>query len=205
MAKIVAISGPSSSGKSELFEALESKLLKSGVIFMPDIFKTTWQELVDNGLLYEEEDINKDTEILCCFVQRVIDKYKGYIDSNKILNDDSLVIIDGCWLDLSIYSTINFWYNHTIKEVQEKLLSQIAEYDSNIDKIYITSYDEVLNTTEKYHSRYKRYNQKYNRPLEIQYYKMANNFKNAFSLPAYYAEELADLVIEDLRNSGYLD
>lgn len=202
MAKFIAVSGPSASGKSSLFEELKFHQEISNVVFIPDIFKTVWDGLVAQGLFFEFEEVNKDAEFLCIFIQRMIDYYRDNIEHYK--DTDKVVILDSCWVDLAIYSSLNMWYNHILKDVQESLLKQLTVYDDNLDRIYITSYDETKKQVEKYRSPFKRYNIKYNRPLEIQYYHMASNFKNAVALPTTDLSEAALFILDDLIELGYL-
>lgn len=202
MAKFVAISGPSSSGKTSIVNELSLRLNLSNVIFVPDVFETVWNNLVSEGHFSEYEEINKDPEFLCIYIQRVIDHYKKSIEEYECT--DKLVILDSSWVDISIYSIINMWYIHIIKTVQEDLLRQLSAYDKSIDKVYITLNDETKQEKVRYRSPFKRYNIKYNHPLELQYYELSSNLKHSEMLPSSNVTECATFIIEDLRNLGYL-
>lgn len=202
MAKFVAISGASASGKTSLVDELSQYPELSKAVFLPDVFETVWNDLVDGGHFSEYDEINKDPEFLCVYIQRVIDQYKSSIEEYKY--QDKLVIMDSSWVDISIYSIVNMWYVHILKELQESLLKQLASYPIEIDKIYITVNDDTKLKKEKYRSPFRRYNIKYNRPLEIQYYELYSNLKHAETLPSSDTTECAMFIIEDLKESGYL-
>lgn len=202
MAKFIAISGPSASGKTSLINELSLRLDMSNVVVLPDVFETVWNDLVAKGYFSEYDEINRDPEFLCVYVQRVIDYYKNSIERYK--SSDKLILMDSSWIDISIYSVINMWYIHILKEVQENLLRQLSVYDSSLDKVYLTVNDDSKQTNLKYRSPFKRYNIKYNRPLEIQYYELSSNFNHTEVLPSSDTTECATFIIEDLRKLGYL-
>lgn len=205
MANIIAISGASATGKSSLVDELSTYKELSNVIFSPDIFSTVWDDLVYRGLFSEYEDVSRDTEFLCIFIQRVINYYRDTIkEYSDQKYEDKTIIIDSCWIDVAIYSILNMWYTHVVKEVQEGLLSQITLYDDSLSRIYITKYDASKSKIEKYRLPFKRYNVKYNRPLELQYYKLATHFKNAYELPYSDNTDSALFIIKDLQNLGYI-
>lgn len=202
MARFVAISGASATGKTSLIDELSQYPELSKAVFLPDIFSTVWYDLVDRGLFSEHEDVSRDTEFLCIFIQRIINYYKSCIEEYQ--DQDVLVIIDSCWVDISIYSILNMWCSHVVKDVQEGLLRQLSDYDESISRIYITQYDENKRKIEKYRLPYKRYNVKYNRPLELQYYKLASHFRDAVALTSSNNTDSALFIIEDLQKLGYL-
>lgn len=202
MAKFIAISGPSASGKTSLINELSLRLDMSNVVVLPDVFETVWNDLVAKGYFSEYDEINRDPEFLCVYVQRVIDYYKNSIEMYK--SSDKLILMDSSWIDISIYSVINMWYIHILKEVQENLLHQLSVYDRSLDKVYLTVNDDSKQTNLKYRSPFKRYNIKYNRPLEIQYYELSSNLNHTEVLPSSDVTECATFIIEDLRKLGYL-
>lgn len=202
MAKFIAISGPSASGKTSLINELSLRLDMSNVVVLPDVFETVWNDLVAKGYFSEYDEINRDPEFLCVYLQRVIDYYKNSIEMYK--SSDKLILMDSSWIDISIYSVINMWYIHILKEVQENLLHQLSVYDRSLDKVYLTVNDDSKQTNLKYRSPFKRYNIKYNRPLEIQYYELSSNFNHTEVLPSSDTTECATFIIEDLRKLGYL-
>lgn len=202
MAKFIAISGPSASGKTSLINELSLRLDMSNVVVLPDVFETVWNDLVAKGYFSEYDEINRDPEFLCVYLQRVIDYYKNSIEMYK--SSDKLILMDSSWIDISIYSVINMWYIHILKEVQENLLHQLSVYDRSLDKVYLTVNDDSKQTNLKYRSPFKRYNIKYNRPLEIQYYELSSNLNHTEVLPSSDVTECATFIIEDLRKLGYL-
>ena len=132
----------------------------------------------------------------------MIDYYEELLDSYK--NSKNLIVLDGCWLDIFIYSVINMWYSRDIKELQESIMSKLLDFCDSISKIYITNYDDSKQEKLTNSLGLKMSNMKLNRPLEIQYYRFASNFKNAVSLPSSDISECSMFILEDLKNSGYL-
>lgn len=200
---IIAISGPSATGKTSLFEALKRSPFLEDAIFLPDLYEAVWNNLLDSGYFKDFTEISRDSEFLCLYLIRLTNYYNEMIEEYK--NSDKLVILDSCWLDVSIYAIINMWHAHLIKEVQETVLKNLLVYDDEISRIYLTSNDEsVINNTPKYHSPFKKYNVKVNRPLELQYYELYSNFKNVEKLPSSDVEKEVEFILSDLENLGYI-
>ncbi len=202
MAKFIAISGPSSTGKTTLVNSLSTHRELSNAVFSPDLYDTVWTNLVDQGLFSEWKEINTDSEYLCLYVIRLIDYYENYIKSYE--DTDKLVILDGCWLDLAIYAIINIWYTRIIKEVQEEILHRLNRFDKHLSRIYFTSFDESKQLKQRYRMQYRMANMKLNRPLEIQFYELYKNFRNAVTLPSSDISESSLFIIDDLSKLGYL-
>lgn len=202
MATFISISGPSSTGKTTLVDSLSTHRELSNAVFSPDLYSAVWTDLVDKGFFSEWKEINTDSEYLCLYVIRLIDYYENYIKSYE--NTDKLVILDGCWLDLAIYAIINLWYTRVIKEVQEEILHKLNKFDEHLSRIYFTSFDESKQIKQKYRMQYRMANMKLNRPLEIQFYELYKNFKNAVNLPSSDISESSLFIINDLSKLGYL-
>lgn len=202
MATFISISGPSSTGKTTLVDSLSTHRELSNAVFSPDLYSAVWTDLVDQGFFSEWKEINTDSEYLCLYVIRLIDYYENYIKSYE--NTDKLVILDGCWLDLAIYAIINLWYTRVIKEVQEEILHKLNKFDDHLSRIYFTSFDESKQIKQKYRMQYRMANMKLNRPLEIQFYELYKNFKNAVNLPSSDISESSLFIINDLSKLGYL-
>ena len=202
MATFISISGPSSTGKTTLVDSLSTHRELSNAVFSPDLYSAVWTNLVDQGFFSEWKEINTDSEYLCLYVIRLIDYYENYIKSYE--NTDKLVILDGCWLDLAIYAIINLWYTRVIKEVQEEILHKLNKFDDHLSRIYFTSFDESKQIKQKYRMQYRMANMKLNRPLEIQFYELYKNFKNAVNLPSSDISESSLFIINDLSKLGYL-
>lgn len=202
MATFISISGPSSTGKTTLVNSLSTYRELSNAVFSPDLYSAVWTDLVDQGFFSEWKEINTDSEYLCLYVIRLIDYYENYIKSYE--NTDKLVILDGCWLDLAIYAIINIWYTRVIKEVQEEILHKLNKFDEHLSRIYFTSFDESKQIKQKYRMQYRMANMKLNRPLEIQFYELYKNFKNAVNLPSSDISESSLFIIDDLSKLGYL-
>lgn len=202
MANFVSISGPSTTGKTSLMNSLSTYSELSSVVFSPDMHDVVWSNLVDGGYFTDFTEILKDTDYLCTYILRLIDYYNNYIDSYK--DSDCLVILDGCWLDLSIYSILNMWYTRGVKSVQEDILEKVSVYNKNISRIYITEANDSQYPLSKYHIRGKMSTFRTNRPLEIQYYELAKNFKNSESLPSTDVSDCSLFIINDLKKLGYV-
>lgn len=202
MATFISISGPSSTGKTTLVDSLSTHRELSNAVFSPDLYSAVWTDLVDQGFFSEWKEINTDSEYLCLYIIRLIDYYENYIKSYE--NTDKLVILDGCWLDLAIYAIINLWYTRVIKEVQEEILHKLNKFDDHLSRIYFTSFDESKQIKQKYRMQYRMANMKLNRPLEIQFYELYKNFKNAVNLPSSDISESSLFIINDLSKLGYL-
>jgi len=202
VAKFISISGPSTTGKTSLIDSLSTYSNLKNVVFSPDIHDVVWKELVDLGYFTEFKEISTDSEYLCTYIIRLIEYYNKYIDSFK--DKDVLVILDGCWLDISIYSILNMWYNRIIKSVQDSILESISKYDERISKIYITKADDVNYPISKYRLRGKITTFRENRPLELKYYELARHFKNAVSLPSSDISDSSLFILRDLKELGHL-
>lgn len=202
MSKFVAISGPSLTGKSALSDELSTYKELSQAIFVPDIHESVWNQLVAEGAFSSYSEINKDSEYLCLYIMRLIEYYNSIV--SKYEGTDHLVILDGCWLDLLVYSMINLWYNRAIKSVQESILLQISKFDDRIDRIYLTSHDDNLLPNVKNRADYKMSNLKLNRALELRYYEIFRNLNPVKVLPSSEPVSNALYIIQDMEKLGYL-
>lgn len=201
MAKFIAISGPASTGKTQLVTTLHSRDELSDAVFVNDIYTTVWDYLVANKYFNSYTEVNRDSDYLAIYILRLIDSYKNTIEQYR--NTDKLVILDGSWVDISVYAMVNMWYTRVIKQVQEDIMKKLHEYDKSLSAVYFTSYDETKNTIRKDRIPCRVSNITQSRPLEIQYYNLAHNYKNSIELPTTDTDEAADFIIGDLRNLGY--
>lgn len=204
MATFVSVSGPSSTGKTSIIDSLRQikELQAPRIIISPDMHDAVWADLVKKGFFTEFTEISTDSDYLCTYILRLIDYYNKYVESLK--DSDTLVILDGCWIDLAIYSILNMWYTRGIRSVQEEILSKVSKFDENISKIYITHADDLKFPVGKYRIRGKVSSFRMNRPLEIQYYDMAKHLQAAHPLHTTETEEAAQCIFNDLKNLGYL-
>lgn len=202
MAKFVAISGPSSTGKTSLIDCLSCHQELSKAEFSPDLYNTVWGGLVASKLFTEYGEIIHDSEYICVYLLKLIEYYKEYIEEYK--DTDKLVILDCCWLDLYVYALINMWCAHTIKAVQVDILEQISQLIDSVDMIYLTYEDPNKVEKRPYRAPYKIYTVKANRSLELQHYKMAKYLVHTKELPSSDISESALFIIEDLKKLGYL-
>lgn len=202
MATFIAISGPSSTGKTSLIDTLSTYSEFSDTVFCPDIYTAVWSQLVEQGHFEDYSEINTDSSYLCVYLMRLIEYYNNLLDAYE--DTDKLVILDCCWVDLAIYAILNLWYNRVIKEVQEEIISKLMVFEERISRIYFTRFDRSKQIEKKYHTPYRIANVKLSRPLEIQYYRLFENLKNAAILPSSNAAESCLSIIRDLKELGYL-
>lgn len=204
MSKFIAISGPAVTGKTSLVDELRNSLKEyKNIVYGPDIKETVWRELVDSGYFKEFSEIDTDREYMCIYLIRLIKFYEEEL-IGKYAYEDKLVILDGSWVDLLTYATLQMYYNSFIIEVQTKIFSDILALSNTIDQIYLTVADE-----EKYPVNYKGMrcnivNFKKNRPLELKYYEMARQYKRVTQLPTLEIKDSRDYIITDLKKLGYL-
>lgn len=202
MAKFISISGPSTTGKTSLIDSLSTHKEMYDVILSPDMHDVVWNEMVQIGHFSEFSEILSDSDYLCTYMIRLIDHYNEYMDRYE--DEDAIVLLDGCWLDFTIYAVLNMWYTRIIKSVQEEILEKIAKYDDRISRIYLTTADDEKYPVDKFRLRGKITTFRANRPLEIQYYKIARHLKNAMMLPSTDISESSLFIIEDMKNLGYI-
>lgn len=202
MATFIAISGPSSTGKTTLVNSLSTHKELSKAVFSPDLYEAVWSDLVYRGFFSEWKEINTDPDYLCVYILKLIDYYENYIRQYE--DKDDLVILDGCWLDLSIYAILNLWYTRAIKGVQEDILHRLNKFDEHISRIYFTNFDETKQVKIPHRRQYRIANLKTNRPLELQFYNLYKNFKNVVDLPSTDISDSSLFIIKDLSNLGYL-
>lgn len=202
MATFIAISGPSATGKTSLIEELRKDPRFSHVVISPDMHEKVWGDLVSQGFFSEFTEITQDSDYFCLYIIRLIDYYKNFIEQYE--DTDEVVLLDGCWIDLSVYAVLNMWYTRVIKSLQEDILSRISSYDSRISKIYVTRPDDVNFPVDKYKVRGKISNFRSNRSLELQYYSVIAHLDNATALPSSDIRESASFIIKDLSELGYL-
>lgn len=203
MAKFIAISGPSVTGKSSLVEYLSSHQELKDAIISPDFHALAWNDLVNKGIFLEFTDITDDSGYMCCYLYKVIDSYNQYIEEHR--NFPGLVILDGCWIDLTVYAYLNMWYLRTIKSVQEDVFNRILKYSNEISKVYFTKAADEKYPIDKYRLRGKMTTFRTNRPLEITLYKVFSALAES-SVSLDNAEIAGDslAILSDLKKVGYL-
>lgn len=202
LARFISISGPAASGKTTLVQSLRRFPELRNAIITDDMHEAVWTSLVDRGIFYDFTEIDTDSDYLCCYIMQVIDYYKELLA--KYENENNLVILDGCWLDLSIYAAINMWYVRAIKEVQETILDTIFHYDDRISRIYVTRADDITYPFKSHDIRSSITNLKKNRRLELNYYEVAANLKNAVLLPSNDTSKSSASILNDLKILGYV-
>ena len=202
MAKFISISGPSTTGKSSIINALSTYPEFSDTIFVPAMNDKVWSDLVAQNIFSEFTEVDTDSEYLCAYIFKMIEYYNNCIDTYK--DTDKLVIFDGCWLDLSIYSILNLWYMRAIKPLQEEILSETTKYDEKISRIYVTKAEDEKFPVAKYYIRGKISSFRKNRPLEMRFYDVAKHLKNSTPLPSSSTTEASMFILDDLKKLGYI-
>lgn len=203
MTKFIAISGASTSGKTTLINSLSTYPELSNAIFSSSIHDIVWSELVDQGFFSEFKDVSTDPEYLCLYLIRMADYYNTYLEDYR--DSDRLVILDECWIDLSIYTILNMWYNRSLKPLQEEILQKIHRYDERISRIYVTLPDDTHHPIDKFRLRGSINTFRANRQLELQYYDIAKrHFNNFIPIPSSDVSEASLFIINDLKNLGYV-
>jgi len=202
MAKFVAISGPAQTGKTSLVDYLSIYPETSGVVFSPDLYNTVWSNLVDQGIFSSYDEIVRDSDFICVYLIKVLEYYEEYLEKYK--DTDHLVFLDCCWVDLLTYSMVSMWCSRAILDLQAEMIERIVKFRDSVDRIYITEYDESKVVKQKFRSDHKIYSVKGNRTIELQYYEVFKNLKNAIALDTSDQTEAALFIIRDLQNLGYL-
>ena len=202
MTRYIAISGPSSTGKTSLAEDLSTHLEMKEAEFSPDLYNTVWMDLVSKGIFQKYDEIIKDSEYVCVYIIRLINYYKSCLDKYK--ESDKLIIMDCCWLDMLAYGLRNMWSSRPIKSLQEDIIGQILSFHESIDRIYLTSFDESKHKKQKFKEEFRVYSLKDNRNLELRYYEMFKNFNHVVPLPSSDITDSSLFIIEDLKNLGYV-
>lgn len=202
MTRFISISGPSSTGKSTLVRELRAQFPSSSVKTCSDFHEVTWKEFLNTGKFKEFTEIQNDSEYLCIYILRLIKDYESLLSTLKDSKYD-LVILDGCWLDLFVYTNLQMWYSSFVREVQEDILMRICRQSSDIDKIYITKADDEKYPTLVHDRRSHMVNFHRNRKLELQYYELAKRFKGTVELPDPDIKEAVNFIMTDIESYTY--
>lgn len=202
MANFISISGPSTTGKSSIVDALSTYPELSNAIFVPAMNDKVWSDLVSQNIFSEFTEVDTDSEYLCAYIFKMIEYYNDCIKTYQ--DTDKLVVLDGCWIDLSIYSILNLWYMRAIKPLQEEILAETAKYDEEISRIYVTKAEDDKFPVAKYYIRGKISSFRKNRPLEMRYYDIAKHLKNSTPLPSSSTTESSMFILDDLKKLGYV-
>lgn len=202
MAKFIAISGASTTGKTSLIDSLSTYREMNKIVFSPDMHDVVWKDLLEKGIFSEFTEIQSDSDYLCTYILRVIDYYHKYLDSFE--DSDAIVLLDGCWLDLSIYSILQSWYTKVTKSVLESILKTITKYDERISRIYMTKADDLKYPIDRYRLRGTMTTFRENRPLELQYYDIAKHVRDVVEIPSSDISEASLFIIDDFKKLGYI-
>lgn len=200
---IICISGPSSTGKTTLFNELQShcELIKSiyngKVIFIEEqIRKIAANKYPDKSF----NTIIQNSESAISFQLEIADSiYKNYV---KILNDNNtLYIIDRSPLDNLVYNIMNYQCDdpEVMIKNSDKLnsaCSKMRSLYSYVDRVYLTQVDRCNNSSvERDGFRPEKY--EYRRQLEIELFNSIFDFSDkVIKLPSMMSERVKT-VLED--------
>ena len=202
MAKILCISGPSSSGKTSLLNLLASDKCKEEfkkanikIQFYPEFIRT-----------YVKNYSNKSFQEIC---ESPIDAFNLQINIcdftreqySLLLNSPSdIVILDRSPLDLIVYLFLNYMSLPENKMISQARIFQHALNDAKelatyVDINYLTTIDVVNYLPENDGFRPKQYIIK--RALEIELFNLISLFPNIKKLPDGL-ETRASLILDDI-------
>jgi len=176
MSKFIGISGPTCTYKSTI-HALLKKVLPTDpkIVYLDDIHDTVWNNLVKSGVFFNYQELTSDRDYLLMYISKLIDYYASQIEKYKYT--DNIVIMDGCIVDILVYSMLNTWYHYPVKEYTEKLMEKLLKYMDYIDNVFITIPDKNNEEKLQYSRRAQQTAFKKNRPLECSYYNIAGGLR----------------------------
>lgn len=201
MARFIAISGPSSTGKTTIAQRLsQSESLRGKVICSPDIFEDVWINFVKQAGFSESKEIISDSIYLGTYCVKLLEHYESLLDRYSLT--DKLIILDGSWIDFLVYGMVNMWYSNMMSEIQEHYFSRLSNYVNKMSRIYITEYNPYIKSVP-FHRTMRSSNLKANRNLELSYYKLFSHMNNTLQIDTSDVDTAVSLIIDDLRKLGY--
>lgn len=199
---IICISGPSSTGKTTLFNELQKhhKLIKSiygnKVVFLEESIRKIAAENYPDKTF---DEIISTSESAISFQLEIAESiYQNYI---SILSDrDTLYIIDRSPLDNLVYDIMNYQCDdpEVMMSNSKKLneaCSKMRSLYSYVDRVYLTQVDRSNESIEKDGFRPSKY--EYRRQLEIELFNSIFDFSPiVVKLPSMMSERVKT-VLED--------
>lgn len=197
MAVFVSISGPSVSGKSTLHTMVASRLQDcKDTVIVTDLHDDVWKSLCDRGIFQEFTEITVDRDYLLMYTSKVVDHYANIINEYK--DKDVLVLLDGCHIDILIYSMLNLWYHYPAKEYMEQVVDKILSLKDYVSLVYMTRASSDVNNVPRASIRCRMTSFKRNRRLELSYYDMARCSNKVVSLSTESVLGEDQFIVDDL-------
>lgn len=198
---LIGISGPSFTGKTTLSNLLLQSLPIDSVI-IPDFHEKVYGDLVSEGIFTEFREIQKDRDYLLIYTNRVIDFYIDMLDAYK--NYPGLVVFDGTYIDLLIYSMLSLWYHYNTNELVESMLDRLLGRKFDIPLTYMTLADDANYPLRNWTNR--RFNTSFRRcrKTELHYYDIFRDLNSVVTLPSSSVASCDYFIIEDLKSRGLL-
>jgi len=198
---LVAVSGPSLSGKSTLFNFLKSTLSEyPNIIYLDDIHDAVWDTLAGN-VFSAFTEITKDRDYMYIYIERLVKEYINRVSQDY--GEENLVIMDGSYIDVLVYSFLNMWYHYPIVEIQERVVNDLLEVKDAASIIYMTRANEDDSSTSN-SLRVKMSNYKRKRPVELKLYDIFRDSKKVVTLPSSSVLGCDFFIKEDLKSRGLL-
>lgn len=205
MPTFISISGPSHTGKTTLMSFLSERLRGyDNILFEHDMHEVVWNSLCSRGIFKEFHEITEDRDYLYLYISNLIDHYR-FLSHEKYKGEDNLlVILDGCHLDLLIYSMLNLWYHYPTKELQEVEMHKLLDMRDAVSLIFMTRADDSAYPISQRSTRERVTTFKRNRALELTYYDIFRESNRVVDIPTYSLGEAEEFIVSELEKKGLL-
>lgn len=205
-AKFISISGPSHTGKTTLISLLSEGLRGyANVSFEQDMHEVVWNSLCDRGIFKEFHEITEDRDYLYLYISNLIDQYRFLTHEKYQGEDDLLVVLDGCHLDLLIYSMLNLWYHYPTKELQEVDMNKLLSMKDIVSTIFMLRADDESFPVSRKSTRERVTTFKRNRNLELTYYDIFRESNRVVDVPTTSLGEAEVFIVNELKSRGLIE
>lgn len=196
MAKLIGISGPSCTGKTEICNIIKMLNLKD-VYVTNDVKDDVWNKMVNETSFSQWEEVYNDKDYLLLYCYRMVSEYKDLLRKLKSREDVKYCIIDTTYIDLLIYTQLQFWYHYPSAELLSSIVSDILSLQDKLDIIYMTEADDEIFEHKDKDLRQKMTDFKRNRGLELSFYSIYRNLPTVKTVDIN-AIEAANFITKDL-------
>jgi len=119
------------------------------ILIIQDLQDKVWRDLVDKCEFSEFTEVYSDRSYLFMYISRWVEEYISIYERYK--DDDSIkvVIYDGSYLDILIYSLLHMWFHYPAKDIQGKMISRLLSMEGTLDKIYMVRPNDELYPVER--------------------------------------------------------